>query len=102
MWKFLVLAAVLGLALTAPAAAQDAPRSVTVRFDDLNLAHEADADRMLWRIERAARRACSLDVHAWGQRVYSRACARRAVREAVAAIAHPTLAMRYSRRIGDA
>jgi UrcA family protein len=78
-----------GLAVNQASAAEsdDAPRSVVVRYSDLNLSQPQDARTLYDRIQRAARVACgdvsSADLARFGQ---FRSCVDRAVANAVAAV----------------
>ena len=77
----LATVAALGfIASAATAAAQDLP-SVTVAYDDINLATPAGQKRLDRRIESAAREVCDYQRHLTGTRIVSsemRACLEKA------------------------
>lgn len=61
MTKFtfaLLAAPLLATGIALPAAAQEDSRSVTVRYDDLNLGNQAGRDRLETRIRTAVRQVC--------------------------------------------
>lgn len=81
------LAAGLAVNQASAADSDDAPRSVVVRYSDLNLSRPQDARTLYSRIQTAARVACgdipSSDLARFGQ---FHSCVDRAVTNAVAAV----------------
>ncbi len=62
--SLLLLAAPLTLAaISAPVAAQEEKRSVTVRYDDLNLASVGGRERLTARVNRALQTVCDSKPH---------------------------------------
>lgn len=55
----LLAAPMLAAGIAVPAAAQEEARSVTVRYDDLNLGTQAGRDRLKTRVRYAVRQVCS-------------------------------------------
>ncbi len=71
-------ALILALSLTvtaAPAVAAEADSpSISVRIDDLNLAHNADRDRLDARLKSAARRVCQSGLRGAAEHARQTAC----------------------------
>jgi UrcA family protein len=100
--SFAVASAFAALAVTTASFAapySDAPRSVTVRYDDLNLATSAGVDALYRRISTAARAVCpdeysrDLAVVAANQR-----CRANAIANAVREVNNPQLALVHAAR----
>ena len=88
------VAALAFIASAAPAAAQDLP-SVTVAYDDINLATPAGQKRLDRRIESAARVVCDYERHLTGTRIVNsetRMCLEKARASARADVAAAKLA----------
>jgi UrcA family protein len=101
--SFAVASALAALAVTTgsfAAAPGDAAPSVTVRYDDLNLATTAGVDTLYRRISVAAREVCP-DVHPRGLAVVaaSQRCRADAVAQAVQAVGNARLAAVHAARI---
>lgn len=95
-------ALLLAIAATAmPAGAADAPLSITVKYDDLNIAHQAGVKALYSRIQVAARTVCEplstlphLQSPAWGR------CYSDAVSNAIQSVAQPALSSLYEEKTG--
>ena len=81
------LAAGVAVNQASAATRDDTPRSVVVRYSDLNLSQPQDARTLYDRIQRAARVACR-DISSWDLARVGRfhSCVDRAVTNAVAAV----------------
>ena len=105
MKKILIAGGAAALVLSPLVAADEPPRRdpvarhVAVTYSDLNLARLADAETMLGRLERAARRACGRGVVDSAVPVVEhrlrRECARDATSRAVAELDAPLVTALY-------
>lgn len=85
--------AVGGLGSSAHAATLDAVPSVTVRYDDLNLASELGSQELHGRIESAARAVCGApDIRDLGAMAALKTCRANAIAKAVREVNSPKLA----------
>jgi UrcA family protein len=77
----------------------DGNRTMTVRYGDLDLSAPEGADRLMRRIERAARRTCSVDP-SMRMRMFRavQQCSARATEQAVAQVNDPNLWAAYETR----
>jgi UrcA family protein len=91
--------ATAALALTFATAAAAEPRSATVSYGDLRIEREADARKLLQRIELTARRLCGGPEIRLGRRRVVEICTREAVADAVTNARSPMLAAVHA---GDA
>jgi UrcA family protein len=101
--SFAVASAFAALAVTTASFAAplgDAPPSVTVRYDDLNLATTAGVDTLYRRISVAAREVCP-DTHSRDLAIVaaSQRCRADAVAQAVEAVNNPRLAVVHAARV---
>lgn len=99
--SILITAAIACSALfAAPAmAVETTTQAQAVRYADLDLTQAADADIMISRIERAARRVCRTGgVSDIAMRSSVRACAREAAANTIASMANPMVSARYAER----
>src|SRR5580693_1198101 len=91
-----VLAGVAFLATAGIASAAtdaDSPRSIEIRYGDLDLSTEQDAVVLYRRIAAGAQRVCPPeDLHNLGAHARSRACQTAAIAQAVRAVDNPKLA----------
>ena len=101
MRNFTVAVASLGCLLGSAQALADgsryATRSVTVRYDDLNLATIAGANTLYQRIVGAARFSCGYVGRSLLEQSQWKACYDRAIADAVHAVNSPTLNTVYNR-----
>jgi UrcA family protein len=102
----IISASVLSLLALNAASAADigaAPRSVTVRFADLNLNKVDGAATLYNRLQRAARRVCSPlrgTVALRDRRRYAE-CVDAALSNAIAMVDHPVVTEYFATRTGD-
>jgi UrcA family protein len=97
-----MLCSVAALSLATPACAQlrqgDPEHSQTIRYADLDLALEGDADELLTRIRAAARRVC--DIHGGmstlDEFALERACRRETIANAVEQLGNPVVTARFN------
>ena len=97
--RFLAAATIIAAGFAGPSVAQEFSgqvQRVEVRYADLNLTREADARRLLSRINGAARRNCQAPNRQNGLRISSRACRTQAVADTVRTINAPLLTAVYS------
>ena len=101
-----ILAAAVTVTLMAPSAhasATDDTRTITVRYEDLNIATDAGAKALYRRISAAARAVCSTAASV-SPRLDSferQQCIERSMRDAVAAVGSPVLTAWVARRAGS-
>jgi UrcA family protein len=99
------LFAVAAVLLTvAPAAAYTndrTTRAVEVRYADLDLSTEADAEVLMQRLERASRRVCRTNGRQFAaERADYNRCRAESVEKSVAQIGSPILTARYNDKMG--
>lgn len=95
------LAALTLAVLVAPAAlaAGDAPRTIHVRYDDLNLGSDAGTQALFRRLSRAATRVCELEgVRDLASQHRAEVCYRDALHGAVVAVNNERLSALYRAR----
>lgn len=99
MLRTLILASAAALIAT-PAFADPDPQEIPyeiVRYGDLDLDYQPDANTMVRRIARASDNVCGdqTGVVALGERMRSNQCERIAERQAVSDVGHPNVSARY-------
>ncbi len=89
-------AAAVGFATVSAAGDSTSPRSVTVKYADLNLSTPEGAASLYRRIVWAAREVCAGPDDTLASRGVSQACAQKAIADAVAKVGHPELIAVYN------
>ena len=93
-----ILGAMASAFATVSTASDTAPRSVTVKYGDLNVSNPDGAAALYGRIARAAREVCESPVNRFIPNVS--ACMHKAIANAVAEVGHPQLIAVYNAKNG--
>ncbi|WP_374470871.1 UrcA family protein [Phenylobacterium sp.] len=96
-----ILLGALALALIVPAAAQAREESVAVRTGDLSLSRQADAQRLLRRLDRAALDVCGASISSVREvqaAIRASDCYAQAMDQAVAQVGSPAVSDLYRQR----